>query len=501
MTSGLGLFSNLGSGSTISNLTLANANVSAISGTTYVGALVGQSQGPASARAMISNVSVGGTVSVTNGTYIGGVVGYMAGAGGLDNVVSNASVSGYNNVGGIVGYLSSGAITNSVASGAVSGGASAQSIGGLVGNSYGSISASHATGAVSGGTYSYYIGGLVGYNNGAISNSYATGAVSAGLSSSYVGGLAGYNSGTLTTTYATGAVTVRDASNANNSTNISGNYIGGLAGYNTAAVSNSYSSGAVTGATNTAVLFGYNSSTSISNVFYNIDSSTVNGNSYVGPYGIYTAQFQDWTSHSLTLDIARYATLPFDSASGSYLISNLQGMKDLLGFAGTAGYKFKLTANVDLSTVAGYYIPVFTAASFDGGGNTLSNLNVNQPLVSNIGFIGTLGGASTLSNLVLTNLNVSGNTNVGGAVGTVLRPNATTISISNVSVAGTVTGTGNYVGGVAGYMNTYAGLNGVSSSATVQGASYVGGAAGYVDNATVTNSSATGNVACCSATT
>jgi hypothetical protein len=490
-----------------------SSSTATVQGIHNVGGLVGNTN----SGGIISNSHASGIVTGGNAAYyVGGLVGYaylttINNSYATGNVVT--TTGGPAELGGLIGYQYYGSIANSYATGAVSAGANAYYLGGLVGLGYGSINGSYATGSVTSGTSVNGAGGLVGNNGGgAISGSYATGAVNVDANATYLGGLVGYNSGTLTNSYATGVVTSRDSTNANNATNVSGSYVGGLAGYNTADVSSSYSSGAVTGATNTAVLFGYNSATKITNVFYNIDTSTVNGSSYVGPYGIYTEQFQDWIGNSLTLDItaSKYANSTngtLQLVNGFYQIGDLQGMKDLLGFAGIAGYKFKLTTNVDLFSVPGYYIPVFNAQSFDGGGKTLSNLAINQPTVSNIGFIGTLGAGSTLSNLNLDHISVTGLSYVGGAVGQAMNPSTARAVISNVSVTGVggassvvaaydsaISNSGNYVGGLVGYLYGQAGLDTVSSTATVRGSNYVGGLLGVNNSGAITNAFATGSV-------
>ncbi len=148
----------------------------------FVGGLVGYNYGT------ISNSYATGSVtgSVTGSQYVGGLVGGQSNNSTISNSYATGSVTGSKYVGGLVGY-NNGTINNSYATGSVTG---SNYVGGLVGFNYGTISNSYATGSVSG---SNYVGGLVGYNyGGSISNSYATGSVSG---SSYVGGLVGINDG------------------------------------------------------------------------------------------------------------------------------------------------------------------------------------------------------------------------------------------------------------------------------------------------------------------
>ena len=127
-------------------------------------------------------------VDVTGSHYVGGLVGQNRGvvtASYSAGRVSGDSYVGY--VGGLVGWnTSAGTITASYATGRVS---DDYEVGGLVGRNSGTITASYATGRVSGDSY---VGGLVGWNTsaGTITASYATGRVSG---DSDVGGLVGRN--------------------------------------------------------------------------------------------------------------------------------------------------------------------------------------------------------------------------------------------------------------------------------------------------------------------
>ena len=253
-----GLFAVTGESAVIREIGLVGADVT---GSDYVGGLVGLNAGTIGASYVTGSVSatdalhtyVGGLVGSNrrNGTIVdsytttkvSGILDSRRNVGGLagsnDGTISasyaTGAVSGYQYVGGLVGLNgSSGTIVDSYATGNVSG--SWDSIGGLVGanGSGGTISASHATGSVS--SPRAYVGGLVGENNGDINTSYATGDASGG---SHVGGLVGQigGNGTIVTSYATG-----DASG--------GSSVGGLVGQNYAGpIVTSYATGRVSGMT------------------------------------------------------------------------------------------------------------------------------------------------------------------------------------------------------------------------------------------------------------
>jgi filamentous hemagglutinin family protein len=170
----VGLFGQLGSGGTISNIGLIGGSVSSTAFDADVGALVGYS------AATISDAYATGTVTGTASASVGGLVG--------------------------TNYYG-GTIANSYATGAVSGGDSRGNAGGLVGTNYNFITNAYATGAVSIGNDDAFAGGLAGANGGAIVDAYATGSVSISSGgSTHAGGLVGYNGGPISDAYATGAV-------------------------------------------------------------------------------------------------------------------------------------------------------------------------------------------------------------------------------------------------------------------------------------------------------
>jgi filamentous hemagglutinin family protein len=450
-TSNIGLIGIVATGSTIRNINLVGGNVS---GYSDVGGLVGYNSGS------INNASSSGTVSST----------------------SNWDENGSNTIGGLVGY-NSGSISNSSSASAVTGMAFCFYVGGLVGYNTGSISSSYATGNASAGIYSSGVGGLVGRNDGADSNSHATGNVSG---SSYVGGLVGMNSSTVSNSYAT--------------SNVSGSSsVGGLVGVNSSTVSNSYATSNVSGSSSVGGLVGYNSGT-VTNSYYNINAVAINGGNYVTPGGLYNdyashngiGQFTDWLNSGLTLNIANYPSLT-NVGTNSYTISNVQGLKDLLGFSGNAAYTFTLTSNINLSFTPGLYIP-YLAGIFNGAGYTLSSLNIGQPFNNNLGFIGTLAYGGIAENVGLTNASVTGYSNVGGLVGynsglitNVYDTGAVTGASSVGGLVGSNSSTGQINSGAAGHLYSTAAVTGVTGSTDI------GGLVG-INSGTITNAYATGSV-------
>ncbi|MCO7175459.1 InlB B-repeat-containing protein [Sporolactobacillus kofuensis] len=188
----VGLFAHLENG-TVKNVKLENVNVN---GRINVGGLVGFYRGDT-----ISNSSVSGEIN--GSSYVGGLVGYSEGT--INGSYSTADVIGAQEVGGLVGE-NDGNINTSFASGHVQG---TGSVGGLVGyfqssdfDFFGdpiSVNNSYASGSVQG---SNGVGGLIGRaqifmpGSVTISNSYASGSIS-GTNS--VGGITGASSGVTIT--------------------------------------------------------------------------------------------------------------------------------------------------------------------------------------------------------------------------------------------------------------------------------------------------------------
>ncbi|WP_130864244.1 beta strand repeat-containing protein [Bacilliculturomica massiliensis] len=182
-------------------------NYGEISGSEYVGGLIGSSTGNIGSSGDVNaNVNYGGVSST--GDHAGGICGkttrYLYGVSNTGNVSGGGIYTG-----GLVGYSSS--ITDGNNEGAVSG--RGNYTGGLAGYASGTITRGSNGGTVAGG--GDYTGGLAGYAGG-ISTGSNSGAVTG--AGKYTGGGAGW---------ADGAVT--DMKNSGNTAG--GDYTGGVAGY------------------------------------------------------------------------------------------------------------------------------------------------------------------------------------------------------------------------------------------------------------------------------
>jgi archaellum component FlaG (FlaF/FlaG flagellin family) len=168
----------------VKNVGLLNVDVR---GEGVVGALSGRANG----GAVVSNVTVTGTVRSEAGT-VGGVIGNANGD--FSGLVSHATIDptdAYDgdDAGGVFGRLNSGSLTDSYATGDILGGAGSN-MGGLIGSaSSPDIERVFATGDVTG---ELYIGGLVGnLRYGTVSDAYALGTVTATGGGQGYGGFAG----------------------------------------------------------------------------------------------------------------------------------------------------------------------------------------------------------------------------------------------------------------------------------------------------------------------
>ena len=169
---------------------------------------------------------------------------------------------------------------------------------------------------------------------------------------------------------------------------------------------------------------------------------------------------------------------------------------------------------------------VFFTGSYDGNGYTISNITIANSLSNRaVGFFGYLDGAAHIDALKLDHVTVSGTTwNVGSIVGCIqgtctgvvencivtngsvsgndentggILGKQTTATVRNCSYSGTVTTTNsekNNAGGIAGgVFNASSQLQGCSFTGTVTGAgNYVGGICGFLQSGVISSCTVTG---------
>lgn len=163
---------------------------------------------------------------------------------------------------------------------------------------------------------------------------------------------------------------------------------------------------------------------------------------------------------------------------------------------------YKLRADIDLSSNVETSIntnegfePIGSdddpySGIFDGGGNKIKNLTINLPETDSVGLFGKIDSSSEIKNIVLENVKVIGNSDVGGLVGYNSGGN-----IINTSIDGMVTGHSGHIGGLVG-RNDDGQVTESYSNVSVEGEVGVGGLVGWngLNNGYVTESYSDGGV-------
>lgn len=198
-------------------------------------------------------------------------------------------------------------------------------------------------------------------------------------------------------------------------------------------------------------------------------------------------------------------------------VTTISSVDDLMLFAehmnsGTVNYYGKtvtLTSDLDLAGVP--FVPIGSnkpfAGTFDGGGHTIRNLEINKPDADGVGFFGALSAtaayAGTVNNLHLENCSITGKTWVGGIVGNCSNnQHSVYAQIENCSVSGTIMGM-SQAGGIVGKAGRSE-IRNCSNSASViydnrvvpksGSGNNFGGIAGFGQCKTITGCTNTGNV-------
>ena len=130
----------------------------------------------------------------------------------------------------------------------------------------------------------------------------------------------------------------------------------------------------------------------------------------------------------------------------------------------------------------------------DGGNYTITNIVVSSSTYYYSGFVGYLNTGGSVKNLKLDNVHISaGKSNCAAVIGHL---NNTTVENCHV-LSGSVNGNGTgYVGGIVGNTNSGFGIIGCTNNATIQGTgNYVGGIVGYLEDNNSSSSKA--RVICC----
>lgn len=173
--------------------------------------------------------------------------------------------------------------------------------------------------------------------------------------------------------------------------------------------------------------------------------------------------------------------------------STCTGSPTFSGGDGTSGFPYEITTRAQVTSVGSctastyYFIvknninfggsgtpwtPVALSGQFNGANYTFSNIYVNT--TGNVGLFTTMQSGASVSNLNLTSMSLTGNSNIGGLAGVTTSGN----TITNVSTSGTI-----------------------SATATAGGATIgLGGLVGQAINVNVTSSSSSANITFTSST-
>jgi hypothetical protein len=206
-----------------------------------------------------------------------------------------------------------------------------------------------------------------------------------------------------------------------------------------------------------------------------------------------------------TQTFSQTETAPSGSGTSGdpYLVATLDNLYWITQNSSSWSSYFKQTANIDASSSSGWssgagFSPIGNGSNsftgtYDGSGYTISSLFISRSTTDYIGLFGLISDA-TIKNVNLTNENITGQSNVGGLVGS--STGSGSALIENCSTTGSVTGTGSQeVGGLVGGDQSGTTINTSYSSANVNGSNYVGGFTGQNSStSTISNCYSTGSV-------
>lgn len=137
-----------------------------------------------------------------------------------------------------------------------------------------------------------------------------------------------------------------------------------------------------------------------------------------------------------------------DGSSGDpYQIATLENLLWMAANPPSLLTYYKQTADIDLISISNWNPIGGTTArhiNYDGAGYVIRNLRIDRSTTNYQGLFGTLGSSSSIRNVRLENVNIRGQTWVGGVAG------RTAGTIENTSVTGSVHASREYVGGIVG---------------------------------------------------
>ena len=242
-------------------------------------------------------------------------------------------------------------------------------------------------------------------------------------------------------------------------------------------------------------------------IFYNPtgSNSTVNATKYSAPT---RTNYSGNVTGGGTLNAYMLVNTVYDLQNMQNHVSGTYALGRDIDASATASWN----GGAGFAPIGTYYSADFTG-TFDGQGQTISNLVINRPATQYVGLFGSNEYSATVRNLGLLNVSITGQMAVGGVVGQNMG------TITGVYTSGSVTATDFGAGGIVGFnygalSNVYSasavsapvvyagGIAGLSfgdisrayATGPVSGGQHVGGLVGYLIVASVTQSYATGAV-------
>jgi hypothetical protein len=423
------------------------------------------------------------TATITGYQYVGTVAGYAeSGSKIADITLNNITVTGgFKNIGGMAGYTEGSVRRVAVRGSSViesNSNSAGVNVGGLVGQLYATSSGSAlieqsltavGTTVRAGQALATVVGGVVGSVNagcvacGIVKNNYSLATVYSAAGS--VGGIVGGGNGYEAVQYNYFAGTSYHTAGAVNE--------GGIVGYkggNVALTDNYYDSTVCAAASGKCasgdLVHGRGLSTAL---MKSLGTYLRTGNwDFVSTWAVPGQAISGQYPRLIWESGQSQFPLSFAGGNGTsgspYLISTLTHLFALMidSSKWAAGTHFQLTTDLDFagveSGVIGSSAKPFHGV-FDGNYRQLSNFKVqgNSNDNSNLGLFGYASSSSTIKNLVLSGITVTGKQNIGGLVG------YTQGIVSRVSVRGTsliestAASATNYVGGIVGQIRGAAG--------------------------------------------
>jgi len=489
--------------------------------TNYIG-LFGYTSGASIDSLGLINTDIQGAYTV------GGLVGENDDSSTISYCYFTGSVSGQNYIGGLVGYnYQNSTISSCYSSGSVSG---VGYIGGLVGFNFGSstISSCYSTSSVLGTGDN--VGGLLGFNfsSSIVKNCYSTGSVLGGFQ---VGALVGHNksSSSIIASYyniETSGQTSGIGYDDNNQTitALSINQMKQDSSFtdwdftNTWTIDNNITFPRLINVNNAPIILQNLSSITKVNETYTdtiqfvfMDNQKVSIELLSHPEGMTLTEDSiiTYTPTSLindTVEIRVTDTVGLSNiyfyninvidldgngtATDPYKISSLDNLKELSEKPNILNKCFIQTADINASDTKNWdngngFLPIGNNATkftgnYNGQSYIIDSLTINRS-TSSIGLFGYTSGA-TIDSLGLTNINIQGQSSVGGLVGFNFSS-----AVSSCYSTGSISGV-YYVGGLVGYNYQNSTISSCYSTGSISGVYYVGGLVGRNISVSAVNS-------------